>query len=172
VTARLAVQRGEIHLHSESTPAYLGVVQPTLVKTGVVMAPYYDPFYDGQTFKPARGMERSSIPTFPEFYRSVKGTLPSGRLWDAYRTNLAVDGAMLRTITMPPGVPQAAVNALRTALARLNDDKEYAEEAMKSIQFVPHYETGPDINTRVRKAMAVPPDIRSFVLDFMRAGGK
>ena len=91
-------------------------------------------------------MEKSSILPFPEFYRSVKGTLPSGRLWDAYRTNLAVDGAMLRTVAMPPGAPQAAVDALRAALARLNEDKEYADEAMKSIQFVPHYETGADIN--------------------------
>jgi len=172
VTARLAVQRGEIHLHSESTPAFLGLVEPTLLKTGVVMAPYYDPFYDGDTFRPASGMENSSILPFPEFYRSVKGTLPSGKLWDAYRANLAVDGAMLRTVAMPPGVPQAAVDALRAALARLNDDKDYAAEAMKSIQFVPRYQTSADINARVRKAMTVPDDLRLFVLDYMKRGGK
>ena len=34
-----------------------------------------------------------------------------------YRTNLAVDSAMLRLIAMPPGSPQAAVVALRTAIA-------------------------------------------------------
>ena len=103
---------------------------------------------------------------------SIKGALPQGRLWDAYRTNLAVDSAMLRTVVMPPGVPQAAADALRTALARLNDDKDYAEEAMKSIQFVPHYETGADINARVRRALTVPPEIRTFVLDYMKGGGK
>jgi hypothetical protein len=65
-------------------------------------------------------------------------------------------------------VPAAAVEALRTALARLNDDKDYAEEAMKAMQFVPHYETGADINARVRRALAVPPEIRSFVLDYMK----
>jgi tripartite-type tricarboxylate transporter receptor subunit TctC len=77
---------------------------------------------------------------------------------------------MLRTVVMPPGSPPAAVDALRTALARLNDDKEYAEEAMKSMQFVPHYETGADINTRVRRALSVPPDVREFVLEYMKAG--
>jgi tripartite-type tricarboxylate transporter receptor subunit TctC len=70
----------------------------------------------------------------------------------------------------PPGVPAAAVEALRTALARLNDDKDYAEEAMKAMQFVPHYETGADINARVRRALALPLEIRSFVLDYMKGG--
>ncbi len=172
VNARLAVQRGEIHLHSESTPAFLGVVEPTMIRTGVAIAPYYDPAYNGQTFGVPPGMEKFSIPPFHELYRQIKGTLPSGRLWDAYSTNLKVDSAMLRTVTMPPGVPQAAVDALRAGLARLNNDKDYADDAMKSIQFVPHYETGADINARVRRAMTVPEDLRRFVLDYMKQGGK
>jgi hypothetical protein len=67
-------------------------------------------------------------------------------------------------------VPQAAVDALRAALARLNNDKDYAEDAMKTIQFVPHYETGPDVNDRVRRALSVPQDVRAFVLEYMKAG--
>src|SRR5262245_42627874 len=171
-TARLALQRGEIHLHSESTPAYIGVVEPSLVKTGTVIPLYYDGLYDGQSFTVPKVMESQGVPQFQEFYRSAKGAMPSGMLWEAYRTNLSVDSAMLRTVVMPPGVPQAAVDALRTALARLNDDKEYAEEAMKSMQFVPHYETGADINTRVRRALTVPAEVRTFVLDYMKGGGR
>jgi tripartite-type tricarboxylate transporter receptor subunit TctC len=79
---------------------------------------------------------------------------------------------MLRLIAMPPGVPQAAVDALRTAVARLNDDKDYAEEALRTIQFVPYYETGPDINARIRRALTVSPEIRSFVLDYIKTAGK
>jgi hypothetical protein len=170
--ARLAVQRGEISLHSESTPAFFNVVEPSLVKTGQVLPLYYDANYDGETFSVPKVMEGSSIPAFHEFYRKVKGGQPSGPLWDAYRTNLAVDSAMLRTVAMPPGSPKAAADALRTALARLNSDKEYAEESMKAMQFVPFYETGADINARVRKAMAVSPEIRKFVLDYMKGAGK
>ncbi len=167
-TARLALQRGEIHLHSETTPGYFSVVEPSLVKKGTVIPLYYDGNYDGKTFSVPQAMEGNALPQFQDFYKSVKGTLPSGRLWDAYRTNLAVNSAMLRTVVMPPGAPAAAVKALRSALARLNDDRDYAAEAMKAIHFVPHYETGADINTRVRTALAVPPDIRSFVLDYMK----
>jgi hypothetical protein len=113
-------------------------------------------------------MQGSAIPPFQELHRKFKGSLPSGPLWDAYRTNLAVDSAMLRTIVMPPGSPQAAVDALRTAIARLNNDKEYAEDAMKAIQFVPFYETGPDINAQVRGRLEVKPEIRQFVLDYIK----
>jgi len=170
VTARLAVQRGEIHLHSESTPGYFGVVEPTLVRDGTVVPVYYDPHYDGTNFIVPKVLEGPSILSFPEFYRTVRGGEPSGPLWDAYRTNLAVDGSMLRTVAMPPGSPQAAQDALRAALALVNDDPDYAADTMKAMQFVPRYETGADINTRVRRALTVSPDIRKFVLNYMHGG--
>ncbi|MGH6771538.1 MAG: Bug family tripartite tricarboxylate transporter substrate binding protein [Xanthobacteraceae bacterium] len=168
--ARLAVQRGEINLHSESTPAYFSVVAPTLVKDGTVLPIYYDANYNGETFTVPAVMRNTSIPSFPDFYRKVKGGVPSGMLWDVYRTNLAVDSTMLRTIAMPPGSPKAAADALRTALARLNDDPDYATDSMKTMKFVPHYETGADINTRVRRALTVSPEIRKFVKSYMKKG--
>jgi putative tricarboxylic transport membrane protein len=171
-TARLALERGEINLHSESTPSFFAVVEPGLVRTGKVVPLYYDADFDGKAFSAPRVMAGSPIAPFHGFYRALKGTLPSGPLWDAYRTNLAVDSAMLRTIVMPPGSPPAAVDALRTALARLNDDKDYGEEALRTIQFVPHYETGPDINERVRPRLTVSPGIRSFVLNYMKGSPK
>jgi hypothetical protein len=173
VTARLAVQRGEINLHSESTPAYFAVVEPTLVKNGTVIPVYYDPYYDSAqstTFRVPDVMKGSAIESFQAFYKRTKGGEPSGQLWDAYRTNLAVDGSMLRTIAMPPGSPQAAQDALRAALAKLNTDKDYAADSMKTMHFVPHYETGADINARVRRALTVSPEMRSFVRSYMRGG--
>jgi hypothetical protein len=169
VNARLAVQRGEIHLHSESTPGYFSVVEPSLVKDGTVIPLYYDAYYDGVKFTVPPAMEGSSVQPFHEFYKKVRGGEPSGLRWDAYRTNLAVDSAMLRTIAMPPGSPPAAQAALRAALARLNNDNEYAAESMKAMQFVPLYETGADINDRVRRALTVAPEIRTFVNGYMRA---
>ncbi len=140
--ARLALQRNEVNFFTETTPAYFSVVEPSMVKPGQVVPIYYDPNYNGESFSAPKVMQGSAVLPFHEFYRKIKGTLPTGRLWDVYRTNLAVDSAMLRLIVMPPGSPKAAVDALRTAVARLNDDKDYAEEAMKIIQFVPQYETG------------------------------
>ena len=48
-TARLAVQNGEINVHSESTPGYFGVVEPSLVSRPVI-PPWYDASFDGEGF--------------------------------------------------------------------------------------------------------------------------
>jgi len=166
--ARLALQRGEINFFSESSPSYFGVVEPSLVKTSQVIPVWYDPIYDGRTFAPFKQMEDQSVVGFPEFYRKVKGVPPSGQLWDVYRTNLAVDAAMLRSVVLPPGTPQAAVDALRKGVERLNSDKEFAEEAQKSIQFVPFYVTHADLNNQVRRALVVAPEVRAFVTDYIK----
>ena len=166
--ARLALQRGEINFFSESSPSYFGVVEPSLTKTGQVIPLWYDPISDGRSFAPFKQMDDQQVASFPELYRKLKGTLPSGRLWDVYRTNLAVDAAMLRTVVLPPGVPQASVAALRKAFERLNSDKEFAEEALKSIQFAPQFVTGGDLNAQVRRALVVDPAIRTFVADYIK----
>ena len=171
-TARLALQNGEINMHSESTPSYFGVVEPSLVKTGKVMPIWYDLNYDGKTFSTPKVMEHTTIPSFLDFYKMVKGGMPSGPLWEAYKTNLSVDAEMLRTIAMPPGSPPEAIAALRKAVRELNDDKDYAADAMTAIQFVPHYVVGADLDREVRARLTVAPEMRSFILDYMKKVAK
>jgi len=166
--ARLALQRGEINFFSESSPSYFGVVEPTLVKTGQAIPVWYDPIYDGVTFARFDQMESQGVPGFPDFYRKAKGASPSGRLWDIYRINLAVDSAMLRTVVLPPGSSQEAVAALRRATERLNGDAEFAKEAQKALQFVPRYVTSGDLNARVRRTLVVRPEVRSFVTEYIK----
>ena len=166
--ARLAFQRGEINFFSESSPSYFSVVEPTMVKSGQAIAVFYDPIHDGSTFAPFKAMDDQSVAGFPDFYRKLTGKLPAGPLWDAYRANLAIDSAMLRTVVLPPGVPAAAVAALRSAIVRLNNDPEFAKEAQKSLQFVPHYVTGGDLNEQVRRTLVVKPEVRAFVADYVK----
>jgi hypothetical protein len=40
---------------------------------------------------------------------------------------------------------------------------------MKIIQFVPQYETGADINSRIRKRLEVKPEVRRFVADYIKS---
>lgn len=167
-TARLALQNGEINMHSESTPAYLGIVEPSMVKTGKVIPVWYDPNYDGKSFSPAPMMAGKDVATFPEFYQAVKGAAPSGPLWTAYKANLAIDAQMLRIVAMPPGSPPAAVAALRKALLALNNDAAYAADAMKAIQFVPHYVVNDSLNQEIRSRLAIDPATRAFILDYMK----
>ena len=171
-TARLALQNGEINVHSESTPGYFSVVEPSLVKTGKVMPLWYDATYNGKGFAPLKAMAGKGIMTFPEFYKSVKSGTPSGELWEAYKTNLAVDAQMLRLVAMPPDSPPAAVAALRQALIALNDDADYAADATTAMQFVPHYEVSANLDQTVRDRLTISPEMRSFITGYMKKVAK
>jgi tripartite-type tricarboxylate transporter receptor subunit TctC len=79
---------------------------------------------------------------------------------------------MQRLVVLPPGSPQPAVDALRAVVLRLNDDQDFAQEAMSALGYVPSYEAGPDTNRQVRAALTVSPEIRTFVLDSIKNAKK
>jgi putative tricarboxylic transport membrane protein len=170
--ARLALQQNEINVYAESPPSYRAVVAPSLVKEGLAIGLWYDANPGAELGHPSRQVEGLPIVSFPELYRKIKGDMPSGQLWDAYRTILTVNGAMQRQIVLPPGAPPAALAALRAAVLRLNDDKEHAEEAARTIGFVPEWVAGPDTNAEVRSAITISPEMRAFVADYVRRAAK
>ena len=78
---------------------------------------------------------------------------------------------MQRILSLPPGAPPAAVAALRAALDRLNNDKEFHAEAIKTLGFIPEYDARADVAPRIRNALTVRPEIRTFVADYVKQGG-
>jgi tripartite-type tricarboxylate transporter receptor subunit TctC len=168
--ARLALQRGEINIFSESTPSYRSIVMPELVGTGQALPVWYDA--SDSPAQPSSQMAGLPILPFPELFRKLKGAAPSGELWDNYRVINTIDGAMLRMICFPPGTPAAARQSLAAAIAALNADKDHAAEAMSTIGFVPEWQTGPDLDRTVQAALSMPPEVRSFLTDYIKAARK
>jgi tripartite-type tricarboxylate transporter receptor subunit TctC len=166
--ARLALQRGEIQMFSESPPSYRSIVEPQLVKTGQAIPVWWDDLHTGDKVPPQKQMEGLSIPTFPQLHKTIKGTAPSGKMWEAYKTLFDINSTLQRLIVLPPGVPQPAIDALRRAIERLNHDKEFAAEAQKVIEFVPDYPTSADMSQRVRAMLVASPEMKSYINDYMR----
>jgi tripartite-type tricarboxylate transporter receptor subunit TctC len=164
--ARLALQRGEISMFSESPPSYRSVVEPSLVKTGQVIPVFYDEVADPPP--PQKQLEGLTIPGFPQLYREIKGTLPSGRLFEAYRVLYDMNSTLQRMIALAPGTPPAAIAALRSGIEGLNADKDFAAEALRVIEFAPDYPTAPDMSQQVRAMMVASPQMRDFINDYMR----
>jgi len=171
-TARLALQQGEINFYSESPPSYRSVVHPGIVKEGLAIPVWHDPENDGDRLVASKQVADLGIPAYHELYRSIKGTAPSGILWDAFNTIRTISGSMLRILALPPHSPRAALDALSAAVARLNDDKVYAEEALKVIGFVPEYAVGPHTNLQVREGLSVRPEIKAFIADYVKKGSR
>jgi tripartite-type tricarboxylate transporter receptor subunit TctC len=159
--ARLALQRNEIHMFSESPPSYRAVVVPNLVQTGQAIGVWWDDIQE--TAPKQKQMEGLTLPTFPELYRQVKGKMPSGQMWEAYKVLFDINSKLQRLVVLPPGAPKAAYEALRIAIERLNDDNEFAADAMKTIQFVPDYPTAPDMSSQVRAMLVATPEMRDYI---------
>jgi tripartite-type tricarboxylate transporter receptor subunit TctC len=170
--AMLAMQRGEISYYADSPPIYSTKVEP-LVQSGELIPVFYDPGFDGSTFSVPKQMRGLPVQPFHEFYKSVKnGAMPSGPLWDAYQSLLTVNGTMYRLIALPPGVPPAAVNALRQAVLRLNDDKEFLAEAQKTMGEAPEYVTSAALNDDVRKGLSIKPELKAFMAEYVKKADK
>jgi len=166
--ARLAFQRGEINFFAESPPSYRGVVEPSMVKTGQAIPVFYDPGYDGKSFFMPDGVAGLPILPFHELYRKIRGAMPSGRLWEIYKSIIGADGIIQRVIVMPPSAPQSAIEAWRSAIMRVNEDPAYAEEAEKTFGFVPQWKAGADTPKIAQSALSILPDVRAFLADYMK----
>jgi putative tricarboxylic transport membrane protein len=167
-SARLAFQRGEINFFSESPPSYRGVVEPSLVREGKAIPIFYDAGFDGQNFFVPDAVKGLPIPNYHELYQTIRGTMPSGQYWEIYKAIISADGIIQRMIVMPPGAPQPAIDALRTAIAGVNADKAYAEDAEKTFGFVPMWAVSSDTPKVAQAALTVRPEVRSFLIDYMK----
>ena len=97
---------------------------------------------------------------------------PRGRNGRRFRTIHNVNSTLQRLIALPPGAPAEAAAALRAAIARLNQDQEFAAESVRTIGFAADYETGPDIAARVRALLVASPEVRAFVADYIKSAQK
>jgi hypothetical protein len=168
--ARLAFEKGEINIFSESTPSYRSIVVPDLINTGKAIPLWYDA---GDLARPVSSQtEGLSVLPFAELYKQIKGAPPSGVMWDNYSAINAIDGLMLRVICFPPGTSKAAREALTAAVIALNTDKDHAEEAMRTLGFVPEWQAGSDVDGAVQAAVALPASARSFLVDYIKAANK
>ena len=170
-TARLAFQRNEINFFGETTASYRTAVQ-SLVNEGHAVPIYFSPSWNGEALSVPKQLEGLPILPFQEVYRKVKGTSPSGQLWEAYLAALALTSTMARLDVLPPNAPQGAVVALRNAVQQLKADREFQEEAMRTIGYVPEYEAGPDTNRQARLGLTVDQSIKEFVAGYIKRARK
>lgn len=166
--ARLALQTGEINYYSESPPSYRGVIEPSLVAKGEVIPTYYDPSFDGERFTETSQMRGLNIKSFPEFYKAVKGKEPEGELWEVYKRVIALNGAMQRMVVFPPNTPREAITAMRAAVRKLNADKAYEEDGMKTFGYAPEWVAPDDVADRIRRALVLPQSVKDFMHNYIK----
>ncbi len=168
--ARLALERSEIQMFPESMPTYRASIEPNLVKPGTAIPVWYDPLDDGEKFIQSPDADGIAARMYPDFLKEMKGALPTGDLWDAWRLINSVGTVFLRVLAMPPNTPHEAVAAIQAALVQMVDDPAYRSEAMTAIKFVPRYVVDDRTETLYRAMLSPEPRLKHFIHDYVAAG--
>jgi tripartite-type tricarboxylate transporter receptor subunit TctC len=166
---RLALMRNEVQLNVESMPAYRASVEPDLIKSGQAIPLWYDINDEANAQKSQDTAGIDALP-FGLFYKKVKGEDPRGIKWDAYDRLNQIGTNFERLIVMPQGSPAAAVSALKSALLAVDQDKDFQQDALTTIKFVPKYETDAEKERLFHEKLDPDPRIKAFVDQYIEEG--
>jgi hypothetical protein len=169
--ARLALQRNEIQYHDENIPGYRGVVEPQLVKTGMVTPLYYHDVIrpDGTM---AKSPDYPELSSFTEIYTQIYGKTPTGIKYEALKAANMASQNLNRVALLPPGSPPEAVATMRQAFTALAKDEEFIADAKKVMRFQPRFETGEDGEKLRDKVLTAPAEVIDFVRKFVEEAKK
>jgi hypothetical protein len=151
-------------LANTSLPGWTGSAAPALGDLVMPMWQLAPRAKDGST---PRGAALPELPTFEEFYASVKGgAKPSGKLYVVMRTFVDPMVAMFRTALMPPKTPDEPVGLMRTAFVDLWKDADFMRDYSNIIKAKPILVSGQDAQEIIAALGKVTPETKAFLLDY------
>ena len=166
---RLAIQRNEAQITSESMPSYRAAVEPSFVASGEVIPLWYDYASEGERPAPHEADGIAAL-SFYEYFRKLKGRPPSGLKWDAFDVMNTVARGYERIIVMAPGTPKEAIAELQKGFAALASDSEFRDDAMTTMKFVPNYDTSAEAERIFVIKMRPNPLIVDFFKSYIEEG--
>jgi putative tricarboxylic transport membrane protein len=169
--ARLAVQRNEIQYHDENIPGYRGVVEPQLVKTGIVTPLYYHDLI-GPDGVMKKSPDYPELNSFTEVYTQIFSKPPSGIKYEALKAANMASQNMNRVALLPTRSPTPAIAAMREAFGELAKDEEFIAEAKKVMKFHPRFEIGEDGERLRAKVLQAPTEVIDFVRQYVEQARK
>ncbi len=161
---RIAFERGELALTTQSTPAYLARVVP-LVEEGTAQPLYAIGFVDAEG-RPVRDPAAPDIITAPELYEQIHGAEPSGPAWDAYKVVANLVQNTRGTIWVHSDVPPEALEALRIGVDAMVLDPEFqatGETMMGGYEII----SGAGLDQIKADLDAAPPEVVTWVQDLL-----
>jgi tripartite-type tricarboxylate transporter receptor subunit TctC len=152
---RVAIQRGEINYTSEGLTGYT-MGGALLAREGIVV-PLYQDGLAGPEGVIVRD-PRADLPTFREFFKTVKGAEPSGPLGEAFKISGAVR-SLGRFVVAPPKTPATAVEILRRGFRDTFENAEFKAESERVLGYQLVTIVGNDaekLNAAVFRSATVP----------------
>jgi len=129
-----AVRRKEVDIQTAPLNFYRFTVEPNVVKNGEVIPLWYNPIIDdtGAIIPLAAA---GDIPSFIDFYVSVKCEAPAVELFELYKWLLPNINGIVYAAFLPRGSSADASQILSDSFARVTQDEAYRAEERKMFGF-------------------------------------
>jgi hypothetical protein len=125
----LALQRGEVNVHSTSITTFRGR-NAAFVKSGDgIGIAYLVPVDAGGRYETSKFI--TEMPAFPDLYQQVRGTRPSGAMWEALNWLTNQTGELTFVGLAPPATPAEPLAILRKAYEAASVDPEFIADSTK-----------------------------------------
>jgi hypothetical protein len=124
----LALQRGEVNVHSTSITTFRGRNAPFVKSDGIGFA-YLVPVDGGGRYETSKFI--TEMPAFPDLHKQMRGTMPSGAMWDALNWLTNQTGELTFVGLAPPSTPPEPLTILRKAYDAAANDPEFIKESTK-----------------------------------------
>ncbi len=122
----LAMQRGEIDVHSTSISTYRSR-NASFIKEGKgIGLAYLVPVDAGGHYR--RSDIVTDMPAFPDLYKEIHGKMPSGPAWEALNWLTLQIGELTYVGLAPKGTPPAIIAALRRGFEGASNDPDAQKE--------------------------------------------
>jgi len=159
-----AILQNEGQFANTSLPGWTGSVEPTM---GDLVLPLWQLAPRGKDGGYPRSAALPDLPTFEEFYATVKGgARPIGFTYEVLRAASDPMVAMFRTALMPPKTPDEPVMLMRSAFVELWKDRDFIRDYSNVVKTKPILVTGEEAQEMVAALGKVKPQIKAFLLDY------
>jgi len=159
-----AILQNEGQFANTSLPGWTASVEPTM---GDLVLPLWQLAPRGKDGSYPRSPALPGLPTFEEFYATVKGgQRPSGFTYEVLRASSDPMVGMFRTALMPPKTPSEPVALMRSAFVELWKNPEFIRDYANVIKTKPIFVTGEEAQDIVAALARVKPEIKAFLLDY------
>jgi hypothetical protein len=124
----LAMQRGEVNVHSTSITTFRGRNAAFVKSDGIGIA-YLVPVGPDGRYETSKFI--TEMPAFPELYKQVHGGAPSGAVWDSLNWLTNQTGELTFVGLAPPATPAQPLALLRKAYEAASNDPDFIAESTK-----------------------------------------
>jgi hypothetical protein len=129
-----AVRRKEVDIQTAPLNFYRFTVEPSVVENGEVIPLWYNPIINVKgEIVPLEAA--GDIPSFIEYYESVKGEAPTGELFEMYKWLLPNINGIVYAALLPRGSTDEATQILTESFALVTQDEAYRAEEERMFGF-------------------------------------